>query len=59
MGLFTGVSEKLNKQFSIFQLMEALEMDESDFSEARNILVQWSQIGIITRLSKNMYEKTK
>lgn len=58
MGLFTKVNEKLPKQFSIFQLMSVLEMNESDLSEARNILKVWAtQQKFIKRISKNMYEK--
>ncbi|MFX0188058.1 MAG: hypothetical protein ACFE8A_10000 [Candidatus Hodarchaeota archaeon] len=45
------------KQFSIFQLMSALEIDAADVRRARNMLKQFHLEGYIRRLSKNMYEK--
>ena len=57
MGLFTKIEERLPDQFSILQVMKLLQMDESDFSECRNILKQWHQQGLIKRISKNMYKK--
>lgn len=58
MGLFGKIKSLLPDQFSIFQVMTLLEMDESDLSECRNLLKQWYQMGLIKRVSKNMYEKT-
>ncbi|MHA1342097.1 MAG: hypothetical protein ACTSRZ_21320 [Promethearchaeota archaeon] len=58
MGLFNKVKDKLPNQFSLFQLMAILEMDESELHEARNILNIWAnQNKYIRRISKNMYEK--
>ncbi|MHA1871646.1 MAG: hypothetical protein ACTSXF_11905 [Promethearchaeota archaeon] len=61
MGLYAKVRDELPDEFSIFQLMAVLEMDETDFHEARNILKQWTKIngGLIKRISKNMYRKIK
>ena len=58
MGLYTKIEERLPEQFSILQVMKLLQMDETDFSECRNILKQWHQQGLIKRISKNMYKKT-
>ena len=57
MGLYTKIEDRLPEQFSILQVMKLLQMDESDFSECRNILKQWHQQGLVKRISKNMYEK--
>lgn len=57
MGLFRRVAKRLPKQFSIFQLMALLAMDQSDHREARNLLTQWTQWDLITRISQNMYEQ--
>jgi hypothetical protein len=59
MGLYQSISEKLPSQFSVFQLMKCLQMNESDLNEARNILRLWHQNGFINRISKNMYLKLK
>ncbi|MHA1731078.1 MAG: hypothetical protein ACTSU5_04010 [Promethearchaeota archaeon] len=59
MGLFKKVSKRLPKQFSIFQMMSVLSMEASDHREARNILKQWAIMGLVTRLSQNMYEQVK
>jgi len=57
MGLYSLVEQLLPKQFSIYQLMVLLNMEEDDAREARNILKQFSQQGYVERLSKNMYKK--
>ena len=57
MGLYTKIEQRLPEQFSILQVMKLLQMDETDFSECRNILKQWHQQGLIKRISKNMYKK--
>ena len=58
MGLFkTKVADKLPKQFSIFQLMAVLQMEQEDHREARNILNQWVKRGYIKRISQNIYEQ--
>lgn len=59
MGLYSKVKGNLSENFSIFQLMSLLEMDESDIRECRNILKQWYLLGYIKRISKNMYLKLK
>ena len=59
MGLYQSISDKLPIQFSVFQLMKCLQMNETDLSEARNILKLWYQNGFINRISKNMYTKLK
>ena len=57
MGLYKNIQDKLQKQFSIFQLMSVLEIDASEVREARNLLKQFYLEGYIKRLSKNMYQK--
>ena len=57
MGLYDKVKDKLPRQFSIFQLMSALEIDAIEVRKARNLLKQFYLEGYIKRLSKNMYEK--
>ncbi len=59
MGLYSKVKGNLSENFSIFQLMSILEMDESDIRECRNILKQWYLRKYIKRISKNMYQKIK
>ncbi len=59
MGLYSRIEKELPEQFSIFQAMKLLSMDEEDFHEMRNICKQWYQQGLITRKSKNMYSKVK
>ena len=57
MGLYSLVEQLLPKQFSIYQLMVLLNMEEDDAREARNILKQFAQKGYVRRTSKNMYTK--
>ncbi|MHA1254898.1 MAG: hypothetical protein ACTSPS_04790 [Promethearchaeota archaeon] len=57
MGLYDKIKDNLPKQFSIFQLMSALEIDAIEVRKARNLLKQFYLAGYIKRLSKNMYEK--
>ncbi len=57
MGLYNLVQQLLPEDFSIYQFMAVLDMEKEDAREARNILKQFSQRGLITRLSKNMYKK--
>ncbi|MHA1526294.1 MAG: hypothetical protein ACTSQD_04625 [Promethearchaeota archaeon] len=57
MGLYDKIKDNLPKQFSIFQLMGALEIDAIEVRKARNLLKQFYLEGYIKRLSKNMYEK--
>jgi len=57
LGLYDKVKDKLPRQFSIFQLMSALEIDAIEVRKARNLLKQFYLEGYIKRLSKNMYEK--
>ncbi|NVM28243.1 MAG: hypothetical protein HWN65_05335 [Candidatus Helarchaeota archaeon] len=57
MGLWEKIKDELNPEFSLFQLMELLGMDEDDKREARNILNQFHITGKIARISKNMYRK--
>jgi hypothetical protein len=55
MGLFQRAAKILPEQFSIFQMMATLGMQEEDHHEARNILKQWYLLGLVKRLSDNMY----
>jgi hypothetical protein len=57
MGLYTLVEQLLPEEFSIYQFMATLEMEQSDAREARNILKQFNHRGYINRISKNMYRK--
>jgi hypothetical protein len=57
LGLYDKIKDNLPKQFSIFQLMGALEIDAIEVRKARNLLKQFYLEGYIKRLSKNMYEK--
>lgn len=57
MGLYKLAEKNLPDQFSIYQFMALLDMEEDDAREARNILRQFYQLGYIKRLSKNMYLK--
>lgn len=57
MGLWEKIKDELQTEFSLFQLMDLLGMDEDDKREARNILNQFHRTGKITRISKNMYRK--
>jgi len=57
MGLYSRIEEKLNNQFSIFQLMTVLGIGASDVRLARNLLKQFHQQGYIKRINKNMYKK--
>lgn len=57
MGLYNNIKDKLPLQFSIFQLMSALDIDASEVRKARNLLKQFYLEGYIKRISKNMYEK--
>ena len=57
MGLYDKIKDNLPNQFSIFQLMSALEIDAIEVRKARNLLKQFYLEGYIKRLSKNMYEK--
>jgi DNA polymerase/3'-5' exonuclease PolX len=57
MGLYNKIEEKLNNQFSIFQLMTVLGIGASDVRLARNLLKQFHQQGYVKRISKNMYKK--
>ena len=59
MGLFARISKELPNEFSLFQLMDVLKIDESEISEARNLCKQFYQQNYITRISKNMYRKNK
>ncbi|MHA1652149.1 MAG: hypothetical protein ACTSYB_18360 [Candidatus Helarchaeota archaeon] len=59
MGLWDKIKDGLNTEFSIFQLMELLGMDEDDKRDARNILKQFHITGKIVRISKNMYKKVE
>ena len=57
MGLYNLVEQLLTEEFSIYQFMATLEMEQEDAREARNILKQFNQRGYINRISKNMYRK--
>lgn len=57
MGLYENIKDELPSEFSLFQLMQLLGMDEEDHREARNILKQFYLTGKIVRTSKNMYRK--
>jgi len=57
LGLYDKIKDNLPNQFSIFQLMSALEIDAIEVRKARNLLKQFYLEGYIKRLSKNMYEK--
>ena len=57
MGLYNLVEQLLPEEFSIYQFMATLEMEQEDAREARNILKQFHLRGYINRISKNMYRK--
>ena len=57
MGLYNLVEQLLPEEFSIYQFMATLEMEQNDAREARNILKQFNQRGYINRISTNMYRK--
>ena len=57
MGLFNLVEQLLPQSFSIYQFMAVLDMEQEDAREARNILKQFYKRGLVTRISKNMYQK--
>ena len=57
MGIYKLVSQLLPPQFSIFQLMGLLEMDESNAREARNLLKQFATRGYVERIGQNMYKQ--
>lgn len=57
MGLYNNIKDKLQKQFSIFQLMGILGIDSIEVRNARNLLKQFYFEGYIKRISKNMYQK--
>jgi len=59
MGLYTLVKQLLPASFSIYQFMAVLDMEKEDAREARNILKQFYLRGLISRNSKNMYQKIK
>jgi hypothetical protein len=57
MGVYNTIKEELPKQFSIFQLISILGIDNQQVRKVRNLLKQFHKQGYIKRLSKNMYEK--
>ena len=57
MGTYNTVKNELPKQFSIFQLMDALRIDAQEVRKVRNLLKQFFKQGFIKRISKNMYQK--
>ena len=57
MGLYQRAAKTLPQQFSIFQMMAVLGMEEADHHEARNVLKQWYLQGLVKRISNNMYER--
>lgn len=59
MGLYALAEKKLKNTFSMFQFMEVLGMEKENAREARNILRQFYQQGLIKRVSKNLYAKVK
>ncbi|MFW5895574.1 MAG: hypothetical protein ACOCT9_02400 [archaeon] len=59
MGIYNKIKEHLPNQFSIYQLMELLEVGKSEIREVRNLLKQFYLKGYIKRISDNMYEKIK
>ncbi|MFX0060196.1 MAG: hypothetical protein ACFE85_14465 [Candidatus Hodarchaeota archaeon] len=59
MGLYNNIKDELPKQFSIFQIMNALGIDAQEVRKVRNILKQFNNQGYIRRISKNMYMKIR
>ena len=57
MGVYNTIKEELPKQFSIFQLISILGVDNQEVRKVRNLLKQFHKQGFVKRLSKNMYEK--
>jgi hypothetical protein len=57
MGVYNTIKEELPTQFSIFQLISILGIDNQQVRKVRNLLKQFHKQGYIKRLSKNMYEK--
>lgn len=59
MGLYNKIKDRLPNQFSIYQLMDLLEVDKFEIRKVRNLLKQFFLKGYIKRISDNMYEKIK
>lgn len=59
MGLYNKIKDRLPNQFSIYQLMDLLEVDKFEIRKVRNLLKQFFLKGYIKRISDNMYQKIK
>ena len=59
MGLYSNIKDELPKQFSIFQLISVLGVNNTDVRIVRNALKQFHKQGYVKRISKNMYEKVE